>query len=124
MSEARADTTMEDTWRPPDAPTYVDAGMPPLVVGLSRIRGPIDRLARVANRHALDSPTLGWDDVERTTESNALTLAGAMTREALETYVRTHDFTTADENVTRFTRLGMEVVVARDQAGIRPSHAA
>ena len=40
MSEARADTTMEDTWRPPDAPTYVDAGCHRLWWGYRESAGP------------------------------------------------------------------------------------
>ena len=110
-SEDASNPPLDDAWRAPDAPTYVDAGMPPrFMVGLSQIRGPIVALAQQTGTHWIRQ-TLGWDDIERTTESNGLTLTDAMSREALETYVRTHDFTTADENVARFTRLGMEVVV-------------
>ena len=84
---------------------------PPFMVGLSQIRGPIVRLAQETGTHWIRQ-TVGWDAIERTTEPNGLTLTQAMSREALETYIATHDFTGADNDVTRFTSAGMEVVLA------------
>lgn len=105
------DAFVNDAWRAPDAPTYVDAGTPPpFMVGLSQIRDDVVALAQETGTHWIRQ-TVGWDAIELSVAPNGLTLTEAMSREALEAYVASHDFTMADGNVTRFTSRGMEVVL-------------
>jgi hypothetical protein len=105
------DAFAADAFRLPDAPTYVDAGTPPrFMVGLSQIRRDIVSLAQQTGTHWIRQ-TVGWDAVERTIAPNGLTLEEAMSRDALEAYIASHDFAEADDTVTRFTNAGMEVVI-------------
>lgn len=98
-----------------DAAPPIDAEWPdarpqlPFAVGLSQVSADIDTVASELGI-AWIRQTIGWDAIEPVVAPNGLTLAQAMSAEALEAYVAEHDFTGVDAQITRLTSQGFRVI--------------